>query len=126
MDAEAIISKYISTRDCIKAEDAAHDERMKSYKQALVTLAGAAALLAKQTGQSALKAVSGTAFPTEQLRVKCEDREAFLDFVFETNQRQFLTAHVSKEAVKEYMEGWGRAPPGIATEKSIEWVFRKA
>jgi hypothetical protein len=126
MDAEAIISKYIEIRDFKKREADAFAERMKPYDQALQTLAGAAALLAKQTGQSALKANSGTAFPVTHLRVKNADREAFLDWVFERQARQFLTAHVSKEAVKEYMELTGRTPAGIEIETSIEWQFRKA
>jgi hypothetical protein len=126
MDAEQIISKYIEIRDFKKREADAFAERMKPYDQALQTLAGAAALLAKQTGQSALKANSGTAFPTTQLRVKNADREKFLDWVFQNNAREFLTAHVSKEAVKQYLEDSDVPPPGIEIETSIEWQFRKA
>ena len=127
MDAEAIISKYIEIRNYIKAQDEAHDQRMKAYKDGLRTLEGAAALLARQTGQSALKAVSGTAFPVTQTRVKCTDRDAFLDFVFNANAREFLTAHIAKEAVKQFMEtNEGQVPPGVGVDTEIKWEFRRA
>ena len=127
MDAEAIISKYLEIRNYIKTQDDAHDERMKPYKDGLKTLEGFAALFARQTGQSALKAMSGTAFPVTQTRVKCLDRDVFLDFVFGTEAREFLTAHVAKEAVKQFMDSnEGRPPPGVGVETEINWQFRRA
>ena len=127
MDAEEIIAKYIDIRDFIEAKEKEHKEALKPYRQALDTLEGAAALMAQQTGQTSLKSVSGTAFPVDQLRVKCDDKDVFLDFVIDGNRREFLTAHVSKEAVREYMESHeGEVPPGIEIEKFVSWQFRKA
>jgi hypothetical protein len=125
-DPEKGISQYIKIRDYIKAQDDAHATRMKPYKQGLIDLANALALYAKEQNLSVVKTLSGSAFPTEQLRVKCSDRDTFLEFVFSNNARQFLTAHVSKEAVRDFMNLHdGTVPPGLETDKFIEWQVRR-
>ena len=126
-DPEKSISQYLKIRDYIKAQEEAYTERMKPYKQGLIDLANALALFAKEQNLAVVKTLSGSAFPTEQLRVKCSDRDTFLEFVFSNNARQFLTAHVSKEAVREFMSQYnGSVPPGLETDKFIEWQIRKS
>jgi len=54
------------------------------------------------------------------------DRDAFLDFVFNANERQFITNAMTKEAVKEYMEEHqGSAPPGVDVGYIHKTNFRK-
>lgn len=127
MDAEAMVEKYLDIRDYIKSENDALAARLKPYQEALKTLANSIALFAQQNNLTAVKTSVGTAFPVEQTRVSCEDRDAFMDFVFANNARQFLTAHIAKEAVKEYLEQHaGYLPPGVSMERFIEWQVRKA
>jgi len=101
---------------------------LAEFKSSMKTLEGAADLLMKQTGQKALSTEHGTAFYKQGSSVTCKDAQAFLDFVFKHNARQFLTAHVSKEAVENYMEGpgAGHPPPGVSVESFIQVQFRKA
>jgi hypothetical protein len=47
------------------------------------------------------------------MSVKVTDRQTWLDWVFENNQRDMLTTHVAKEAVKDYKERGGIIPPGL-------------
>ncbi len=127
MNAEGMVAKYLEIRNYMKAESDAHAERMKPYQDALKTLANGIALFAQQNNLAAVKTDSGTAFPVEQTRVTCEDRDAFHDFVFANNARQFLTAHIAKEAVKEYMDQHGGyLPPGVALDRFTEWQVRKS
>ena len=126
--ADAIVKRYIELRDFKKHLAEQHRAEMKPYNDAMDALEAAADMLMKATKQTALKTEHGTAFPSTSLSVTCDDPAAFLDFVFQYNARQFLTAHVSKEAVEAYMEGpgQGHAPPGIKTQKVISINFRKA
>ena len=127
MNAEALVQKYLDIRNYIKSETDAHAERMKPYTKALDTIANALQLLAERTGQSSIKTAVGTAFPVEKTRVGCEDRDTFFDFVFANNARQFLTLHIAKEAVKEYVEQHGgHLPPGVNMERFRVWEVRKA
>jgi hypothetical protein len=127
-DASVIVQRYVELRNYIKAENDAFAERLKPYQEAMKTLAGAADLLMKQTGQTALKTEHGTAFYKHGMSVTCEDPVVFLDFVFQYGARQFLTSHVAKEAVEQYMDGPGQGhpPPGVKTTKFVEVQFRKA
>lgn len=126
--ADEIVAKYIEIRAFVKAEQDAFKERMRPYNSALEALEGAADLLMKQTGQKALSTEHGTAFYSHIMSVTCEDQEVFLNFVFSTNSRQFLTAHVAKEAVQAYMDGPGEGhpPPGVKVTPVINVNFRKA
>lgn len=126
VSADNIVNKYLELREFRKAEEKAFKERMQPYADAMEALEGAADLLMKQTGQKALSTEHGTAFYSHTLSVICEDREKFMDFVFSTRARHFLTSHVSKEAVQAYMEPEGRVPPGVKVQQVINVNFRKA
>lgn len=126
-NAEKIISKHIEIREFIEREVAALDERLKPYRAALVALENGAALLAKKTGQTSLKAESGTAYASTNSRVKVEDRTVFHTFVFANQAYHFLTAHVMKEAVDDWQEQHeGRLPPGVSKETYIKWHIRRS
>ncbi len=126
--ADAIVARYLELREYVKAQDKAHGERMAQYKDAMQALAGAADQLMKETQQKALSTESGTAYYSHTLSVICADAQAFLDFVFQHNARQFLTAHVAKEAVQAYMDGPGQGhpPPGVKVQPVVSVNFRKA
>ena len=124
--ADQIVAKYLELREFCKAEDKIHADRMKKYKDAMEVLEGAADLLMKQTGQKALSTVFGTAYYSHTISATCEDREAFLNFVFSTGARHFLTSHIAKEAVQDFMAPEGRVPPGVKVVPVTSVNFRKA
>jgi hypothetical protein len=126
-DAGSIVKKYIELRDFLQAEQKDFRARMKVYEDAMEVLEGAAASIMKMTGQTALSTEFGTAFPVTKNRITCNDKEAFLQFVREKQAWQFLTAHIAKEAVEEYMEKFeGQLPPGVSVEGFTEIQFRKS
>lgn len=127
MDAEEMISSYIMIRDYVRDERAKFEERMKGCEDKMEALEKGIALFASQNNLASVKTNAGTAFPVQKTRVSCEDRDAFLDFVLANDARQFLTTHVNKDAVKEYMEQHeGQLPPGVNVERFQEWQVRKS
>jgi hypothetical protein len=122
-----IVRQYIAIRDFMKDESKAFADRMEPYKNAMEALQGAAAELMRETGQRALSTEHGTAFPVNKTRVTCENQDKFLEFVREAQAWNFLTKHVAKEAVDDWMEkNEGRVPPGIKVEGYVDIQFRKA
>jgi hypothetical protein len=81
----------------------------------------------EQTEQKALSTFAGTAFKVSKTSVTCEDREAWLDFVWEHNAWNGLTRHISSDFVEEWMEAHeGKPPPGVKVSKFVDVQFRKA
>jgi hypothetical protein len=99
-----------------------------AYESAMETLEGLAGDLMRETGQKALSTEAGSAFWVKSVSVTCEDHEAFLNWVWEFNARQFLTRHVAKEAVEIYMDGPGQGtpPPGVRVTPVMGVQFRKS
>ena len=88
------------------------------------------ALLAKmnELDMKSAKAKSGARVDTvKNLSTKVEDREAWMTFVFERGDDSFITNHVAKEAIEQYMDDHeGEAPPGIKVESMLSLRFTKA
>jgi putative heme iron utilization protein len=126
-DAAAIVKKYVELRDFVQEENKLHAKRMKSYTDAMEVLEGAAQQLLKETNQDALSTEFGTAFKVPKSSVTCIDKETFHAWVRKMNAWGFLTGHVSKEAVEEWMElNEGSIPPGIKVDGWIAVQFRRA
>ncbi len=69
----------------------------------------------------------GVAFRQQWTSAKVVDGDSFFDFVIDNNERQMLTLHVAKDAVKEYMETHnGQLPPGIDWAHGWKTLIRKS
>lgn len=124
--AAAIVKKYIEIRDFVSEENKAFKERMKVYSEALQTLEGLAASMMATTQQRSLTTDFGTAYKEPQLSVTCQDKDAFHEWVRVNGYWHFLTAHVSKEAVEQYMEGHeGATPPHLKIDTYNAVRFRR-
>lgn len=122
-----LIIKALEIREDIDAMKKAHGEELEPYESALQDIENA--LLARMVERRArsIGTVHGTAYQSSQLRVKVADRKAWMDFVFNKKLPEFMTNHVSKEAIKEYMdECSGQTPPGIETTTFVQCNIRKA
>lgn len=87
------------------------------------------ALLAEMNtmGLSNAKSQLGHSVTTvKSMSTKVEDREAWMNFVFEQGDDTFLTTHVSKEAIEAYLTEHNELPPGIAAESVLTLRFTKA
>ena len=127
LDAAAVIKKYIELRDFRQEEEKLHRARMKPYDEAMEVLEAAAFAIMRTTGQDALSTAFGTAFKVAKMSVTCTDKDCFHGWVRERQAWYFLTAHVSKEAVEEYMKiSEGQIPPGLKVDGHVAVQFRRA
>jgi hypothetical protein len=126
VDALAIVSKYIELRDYVEAETKAFNERLAPVHNAMEVLSAAAGEMMRATKQKALSTEAGTAYESPGHRVTCQDVHTFHEWVFKYEQRAFLTAHVSKDAVVAYMDAHeGHHPPGLKVEPYTKINFRR-
>lgn len=124
---DELIQRALEIREDIDAMKKTHGEELEPYEVALQDIENS--LLGRMVERQAksIGTVHGTAYQSHQLRVKVVDRSAFLSFVFDKRLVEFLTNHVSKEQVKEYMEvNNGLAPPGVETTTFVQCNIRKA
>lgn len=122
-----IIDTYVKYRDYVKAKGAEHDAAMKPYLQAMETIEGVLSLELDRLQAESLKTEAGTAYRSVLQSPKIADRDTFLDFVVSTNNFDFFTAAVRKEAVTAYMEeNAGQAPPGIEVAQIRKLNIRRS
>lgn len=119
-----VIFKIIQRFEYLATGTGAYKEAMTAIEQAvseqLIKDAGS------ENGNYAIKTEQGTAYRQKWTQAKVADREEFLDFVFDGRQEGFLTNHVSKDAVTEYIEQTGAVPPGLDFTQGYKTLFRKA
>ena len=126
IDALAIVSKYIELRDYIEDETKACNERLAPVRNAMEVLSAAAGQIMRETKQDKLSTEAGTAYEVSSIRVTCQDVTKFHEWVFRYEKRQFLTAHVVKEAVEAHMDAYeGDIPPGLKVEPYTKINFRR-
>lgn len=126
--ADDIVKKYIELRELVQREKKAFAERIKVYTDGMEALENAAAFLMAQTRQTALPTESGTAYRELVTSVTCQDKDAYHDWVFADilKRKQFLTGHISKEAVELWMENnEGIIPPFVKLDSHFAVRFRQ-
>lgn len=113
---DAVVAKYVETREQLKQMQADLDEQMKPLKE--FQKKREQWLLSELQKQGALNAKTphGTAYITTTESVTMADWDQFFDYVLETGQYNLLTHAVNKTAALEIM-GEERAnplPPGVS------------
>lgn len=123
-DFSQLLEEYAQIREHIDGEEA----KLKPLKDVRDKIQQALLAKMNELGMSSAKSQAGHAVNTvTSTTAKVVDREAFLDFVFDNGDDTFLTNHVSKDAVAEYIKQHnGDLPPGIASEQVITLRFTKA
>lgn len=115
---------YTAIRDLIAAKEA----EIKPLKEVAEKIGEALLAKMNELDMKSAKAKSGARVDTvKNLSTKVEDREAWMTFVFEQGDDSFITNHVAKEAIEQYMDDHGgEAPPGIKVESMLSLRFTKA
>ncbi len=131
--ASDIVKKYIELRAHVQEMTKRFEVELEPFKAGMTALEGAARDMMHKSEQKALSTEFGTCFFVNKHSIKCEDHDAFLAFVRETENWGMLTKHVAKEAVEAWMElmdpagtGASPPPPGLKAETIITVQFRKA
>lgn len=127
MNREDIVKKYLEIREHIDKESKAFSETMKPYFEGLETLGNMALTMLNESGDQNMKTAFGTAYKTTSMGARVIDREAFMKYVLETEGAEaLLTAAVSKDAVKEYIEANKEPPPGVDITYITKVNFRRS
>ena len=127
MNTEQMIAQYIKLRDKVDLLTKQFEESLAPYKMGMQALEGAVTIEMDKLGVDSIKCNGvGTAFRKTTTSAKVADREAFMDFVFDGRREGFLTTHVSKEAVEEWIEQNQSPPPGVDVAFIKKTQFRRA
>src|SRR6516165_1528294 len=99
--AAQLIEQYVKLRDKVDTLTKEFEASIFRYKEGMQTIEG---LLMDEINKLDGKAIStrfGTAYRSTVLSAKVVDRDAWFDWVFKNKAREVLTAHVSKEGLKD-------------------------
>lgn len=128
-----LIKKYVEIRDFLEKKSTEFGEQMKPYQAALDSIGGEMLSRLNERDAQNCKTEFGTAFKKTDMSVRMADRETFFHFLLEPYEpyienaaqeiafdemrqriQAFTTAHLAKDAVKEYLDGSaGQPPPGV-------------
>lgn len=125
---EAVIKKYVETRDEISALKKKFDASIAELKEVQEKrekyLQG---ILSTQRAES-IKTSAGTVFVDWKDSATVEDQEAFLSWVAREwyDRKHFLEKRVSKGAVKQLHEDGEVAPPGVSYKRFKSVKIRRS
>lgn len=132
---DALIKSYIDRRDWLADRAKWFEEQMAPFKEQMKTLETEMHRRLLERGATNTKSESGIAYIEKTMQVKCDDKEAMLDWAFVNYEdwgKNLLTAHVSKETVQSYLDQTkdeehpeGQLPPGISVNFNLKVIFRK-
>ena len=108
-----LIEKYLECRRSLKALTDRYEEEAKPYKEGMETVESLLGDEINRLEGQAIKTAAGTAYRSTVTSFRVADREMWLDWVFTNDQRDMLTSHVAKDAVKEFTEMHETPPPGL-------------
>lgn len=118
-----LLEQYVLIADYVDAAEA----QIKPAKESLANIKEALLAKMNELELNSLKSIAGHAVArVNSSSAKVVDAEAFYDFVFETGDTSFLTKHVSKDAVEEYLKATNTLPPGVASESTTTIRFTRA
>lgn len=140
---QQIIDQYMVVKDKKEAIQKRHEAELAPYNDALKTLCAMMHERLNERGanHSTVDLINmagkGTAFFSPFLSVKVTDRSQFLRFCISDPDwgMELLTAHVSKDALRTFMEKHTiettngpveRVPPGVEVEEGKQVIIRRA
>jgi len=106
-----VIAKYIAIRDFIEDRQKKFDEFLAPYYGSMKSIEAFITNQLNEQGVESIKTEHGTAYRNTLMQCKVEDREAWMDFVFDGRREGFITSAVPKDAVKEYLDSHNSVPP---------------
>lgn len=111
-------------RDAIKAEDAAHAERMKDSRAQLTIYENAMQKKLQEEGVNSSRTDYGTPYISVVETVKVTDWDAFHAFVEETQEPDFLIRGANKTKVQEWRDLHKALPPGVTIIQATNLNFK--
>lgn len=106
-----LIEKYLELRNGKAVMEKRFELELSPIKSAMETIENELMSRLLASGVESMRGEHGTVFKKTSMSVHTSDRQALFDFIKQTDNYQFLTAAVSKEALAEYLEGNDNVPP---------------
>lgn len=113
LKADDVAEEYIKIRDAKSKYVKESDEKIARFDAALDKRELWMMTFLNNTGQESAKTAAGTFFKKTSTKVSVADRDVYLPWMIENNLTHFITAHVSKSAVDEYIAEHDQVPPGL-------------
>lgn len=110
---ETRIEQYVKLRDMIKAEDDAHKEKMKPYREALEQLNNIMLDHLNQIGGDSVKTGAGTVYRTVKRSASLEDGDTFMKYVIANEAWDLMDRKVNAPAAEAFAQQFGTLPPGV-------------
>lgn len=126
MNTKELIAKYLEIRDKRDALKAEHAKEIKRFNDALAKVEEHFLKHFNEAGEESTKTAAGTAYRTVRTSAKVADRDAFLAFVMESGDLNFLENRVNKTAVEEYMKEHDTLPPGVDVTRAVTVNIRRS
>jgi len=129
-----LVQAYIARRDYIAAQTKTFSDTMAPYKDQMDLIENEMLRRLNERGADNTATDAGTAYKEQQMSVKCTDKDAMLKFVIDnldTYGKDLITANVSKETLRLYIDKSdehpnGLVPPGLNVSYLTTVKFRKA
>lgn len=114
MDINELVEKYIALRDKKAEKKKAYDLSIAHDDEVLDKIEAVLLKTFQETGLESVSTKAGTAYTSNRASAKVADKDAFMEFVIEGKNWEFLENRVSKEAVEQYKAANDDLPPGIS------------
>lgn len=109
-DAVQAYHKLKAKREEMKAR---HKDELATVVDKMSLIETAIMKFLNATGQTSAKTAYGTPYISKLTTVTVVDRDAFMEFIREGGNENFLASAANKEAVQEYMAEHKATPPGV-------------
>lgn len=115
--ADVLAERYIKLRDFKEKVSAEMKEKIAKVTQIMDDIELEMMTFLNTSGQESSATKAGTFFKQTKTTASVADRDLYLEFVMSSGATNFLTNHISADAVKEYVAEHDAVPPGVNVTK---------
>lgn len=116
LDVGDLTRKYIKLRDMKTALSQKQKEEMRKITEPMEKIEAIFLKWFAETGQESSRTPFGTPYTKLREKIKCRDREQFLQYIRDEEAWDMLDARPLQSALLEYMKEHGELPPGLDYE----------
>jgi type I site-specific restriction endonuclease len=113
MKLSEIVTKYIELRDKKAELKAEYDNKVASIDEVLDKIEVKLLQVFEETGSKSFSTPNGTAYASVRTSASVADKEAFMEYVKNTEQWPLLEVRASKTAIEQHRDLHEDLPPGV-------------
>lgn len=119
MTYDDLVLKHNEILEYITAEDAAHEEAMKPYREGFKAILTELCTRLQTDKLKNVKTEHGLAHLHTTTSVKVDNRDTFLQFVLKHNRFDMLDVRAVRKVAAEWIEANKTEPPGIKSDRFV-------